>query len=207
MQRPKRIAITPATIDRDGISVAQQKVGAGNLTITGALASGGVATMAYPYAVEAYSAGNISTVTFTVTGTDQWGRTQTGTITGVNAGAVATTKYFKTVTQIASDGAVGTDVEVGAADEIGYVIPLEIYAANTSIAVDISGTINFSVQKCFERLTADETPNWVAGGITTQTADTQTAYTGPTAGVRLKVNSYSNGATIAMSVLQAKGTA
>ena len=204
MQKPKRISITPANIDRDGISVAQQTAGAANLTITGALASGGAVTLGYAYAIEAYSAGNISTVIFTVTGTDQWGNAQTDTITGVSGGVVATTKYFKTVTQIAASAAVGTDVEVGPADEIGYAYSLDGYETNTSIAVDISGTINFSVQKCFERMTAGETPNWVAGGITTQTADTQTAYTGPTAGVRLKVNSYSNGATIAMNVNQGR---
>lgn len=204
MQKPKRIAIAPATIDRDGISTAQQLVGAGNLTITGALASVGAVTLGYAYAIELYCAGNVSTVVFTVTGTDQWGRAQTDTITGVNAGVVATTKYFKTVTQIAADAAVGTDVEAGAADEIGYAYVIDMYETDTSIAVDISGTISYTVQKCFERMTAGETPNWVAGGLATQTADGQTAYTGPTAGVRLKVNSYSNGATIAMSVIQGR---
>ncbi len=205
MQKPKRIAITPATIDRDGICAAQQAAGAGDLTIAGALASGGSVTLGYAYAVELYSAGNLSARTLTVTGTDQWGRAQTESITGPNAGLSAGSKYFKTVTQIATDGALGTDIEVGAADELAYAYAIDLYEADTSIAVDISGTINYSVQKCFERMTAGETPNWVAGGLTTQTADGQTAYTGPTAGVRLKVNSYSDGATIAMTVIQAKG--
>ena len=206
MQKPKRIAITPATIDRDGISLAQQTAGAADLTITGALASGGAVTLGYPYAIEAYSAGDIAAVIFTVTGTDQWGKAQTDTITGVNAGVVATTKYFKTVTQIAADAAVGTDVEVGAADEIGFVLAIDLYEPDTSIAVDLSGTIDYTVQKCFERLTATpaQTPNWVAGGLATQTADGTTAYTAPTGGVRLKGNSYANDATIAMQVSQAR---
>ena len=204
MQKPKRIAITPATIDRDGICAAQQAAGAGNLTIAGALASGGTVTLGYAYRIEAYSAGNLSAATLTVTGTDQWGRSQTDTITGPNAGVSASTKYFKTVTQIATDGALGSDIEVGAADEIGYAYVIDLYEGDASIAVDVSGTINFTVEKCYERMTAGETPNWVAGGIATQTADTQAAYTSPVAGVRLKVNSYSNGATIAMSVIQGR---
>lgn len=204
MQKPRRQSFTLATIDRDGISLAQQLVGAGNLTITGALASGGAVTLGYPYAIEFYSGGNLSARTLTVTGTDQWGVAQTEDITGPNAGLSAGAKYFKTVTQIASDGALGSDIEAGAADEIGWAMALDIYETDTSIAVDISGTISYTVQKCFERMTASETPNWVAGGLATQTADGQTAYTGPTAGVRLKVNSYSNGATIAMSVLQGR---
>ena len=204
MQKPRRFAITPATIDRDGICAAQQLGDAGNLVIAGALASGGTVTLGYAYRIEAYCAGDINTVIFTVTGTDQWGRAQTDTITGVNAGAVATTKYFKTVTQIAASAAVGTDVEVGAADEIGYAYVIDLYESDASIAVDISGTINYSVEKCYERMTAGETPNWVAGGLAAQTADGQAAYTAPVAGIRLKINSYSNGATFAASVIQGR---
>ena len=202
--KPKRIAITLATIDRDGISIAQQLVGAGNLTITGALASGGAVSFDVPYKIETYSGGNLSAATLTVTGTDQYGRAQTDTITGPNAGTSAGSKYFLTVTQIASDGALGSDIEVGAADEIGYIYALDGYATDTSVAIDIAGTINYTLQKCYERLTAGETPNWVAGGLATQTADGVAAYTAPTSGVRITVNSYSNGATIAMNVNQGR---
>jgi len=79
MPRTKRYTLTPSTPDADGISVAQQLVGAGNLTITGAEASGGTWTNATVCTVNGKarpvghqlafaSAGNISTVTFTVTG-------------------------------------------------------------------------------------------------------------------------------------------
>jgi len=71
--------------------------------------------------------------------------------------------------------------------------------------VDIGGTINYDLQKCAERMTAGETPNWVAGGLTGQTADGQTAYTSPVGGVRIKVNSYTTGASVALNVNQGRG--
>lgn len=202
--KPRRFSFSPANFDRDGICAAQQLVGAGDLTINGALASGGAVSFAIPYAIDIYSGGNLSTLTFTITGTDQYGRALSATVTGPNAGASTSTVYFKTVTQIAVDGAVGSDVEVGAADEFAYEYALDVYLPDTTVAIDISGTINYTLQKAYERPTAGETPNWVAGGLATQTADNATAYTSPTGAVRIKVNSYSNGATLAMTVAQAR---
>jgi VCBS repeat-containing protein len=107
------------TADPDGVSTAQAVAGAGNLTITGALASGGVATFDVPRAVTILSAGNDSGITFTVTGTDEYGQTVKETITGANAGTAAGLKAFKTVTQVAASGAAAGNVSVGTGDVIG----------------------------------------------------------------------------------------
>jgi len=59
------------------------------------------------------SGGNISGTNFTITGTDASGATVNQTIAGPNAGTVTTTQKFLTVTQIATNGAVGTNTSAG----------------------------------------------------------------------------------------------
>lgn len=105
----------PAATDRDGVSAAQQLGGAGNLLINGAAAVAGAYSAGFDGGrkITVYSLGNLSTLTFTVTGTDKDGAAQTEAITGPNATTVTGTKYFQGVTQIAVNGAVGTNVEVG----------------------------------------------------------------------------------------------
>ena len=74
--------IEAAAADPDGISTAQNLSEADDLTITGALASGGSVTFDEPRNVTITSTGDDTGVTFTVTGTDETGAAQTEEITG-----------------------------------------------------------------------------------------------------------------------------
>ena len=126
--RPTSVTISMEAADRNGIALAQTLGGAGNLTLAGALASGGVATLDVPRKVSVYSAGNISTVVFTITGTNRYGQTISDTVTGVNNSTVLTDLDFATVTQVAADAAVGTNVEVGSGDSASSAwIPVSSY--------------------------------------------------------------------------------
>ena len=117
--RPKTITLTMATADRNGISLSQSPSGAGNLTITGYYASGGVATLDVPRHVSVYSASGDTGRTFTVYGTNRYGVSISETIVGPAAGATAKgTKNFKTVTRVAVDDATAGNVEIGTADEL-----------------------------------------------------------------------------------------
>lgn len=204
MLKPRTLTVTPITINDAGVSALQTTAGAGAFLVNGALAVAGAVTLANAYRISLTSAGNVSTVNFTIVGTGPESQAQTEVIAGPNINTVTTTGYFRTITSITVSAAVGTNTKIGPAAEIvTAAYQLDMYESNTSIAVNISGTINFSVQKCFERVTAGETPNWIAGGITTQTADSATAYTGPTGAVRLVIASYSNGATAALTIAQA----
>lgn len=91
--------------DDNGISVSQTPAagGAQELTITGALAAGGVATMAAGQPVSIESAADDTSRTFTVTGTDADGTACTDAITGVNGATALGTVFFKTVTSISVD--------------------------------------------------------------------------------------------------------
>lgn len=113
----KHRTFSPDALDRNGISVAQQTVAAANLTITGALATASVATLDIPRTVGVYCSADINTVVFTVTGTDRMGDAISETITGVNNSTVQGSYDFKTVTQVATSAAVGTNCEVGSGDE------------------------------------------------------------------------------------------
>lgn len=209
--KPKRISFTPHTPDPNGVCVDQQAGGASALVLNGADVSGGVASFAaageyerVAYRLSLESTGNLSGVDFTITGTDAEGKALVEVIAGPNNNTVETTGYFRTVTSIAVDGAVGTNVEIGPVDEfVTAPFCLDLYSSNTTVAVDISGTIDYTLQKCFERLTAGETANWVAGGLAAQTADGNTAYTAPTSAVRLVGNSFTGGATVGMNIAQA----
>lgn len=122
--RRREFVITPQ-LDADGIAAAQQLVGAGNLTMNGALVQTDLPVDRTPVAlvmpagsvgggkVTITSAGNLSAVTFTVTGKDENGRTITEAVTGPNATTVESAAYFSEVSAVSADGAVGTDVTVG----------------------------------------------------------------------------------------------
>lgn len=207
--------ITLATEDRDGIATAQTTAGAGNLTLAGALTSGGVYTagdgsgVSVGHQVSAYCAGDINTVVFTVTGTDPDGLAQTDTITGVNASTVETTKYFKTVTQVAASATCGTNVEIGIVDEIATQrIPIEPRTTNFSVGMgcDITGTASVTVQLTMDNLyDPDTTPNYIAD--TTFATKTSTFFSQLgvlCSAVRLVTNSYSTSAVLNFHVIQNK---
>lgn len=108
-----KLAMPVLTDDANGIAQDQTTAGAGNLTLNGALVSGGVATAAAAQPVSIESAANLSAITFTVTGTDADGNSRSESLAGPNATTTTTTGHFATVTQVAVSAAVGTNVEVG----------------------------------------------------------------------------------------------
>lgn len=216
MMRPKTLNFAPITPAANGICLSQTPGAGGNLVLNGALASGGavgfgntpqgIATQGYhAYLIDITSAGNDSGRTFTITGTDQDGKAQTEARAGPNVATVTSVKFWRSISSIAIDAASAGALTLGinaAGQFVSQTVPLDLYEPQTTIAADISGTINYDVQKAFERPTAGETPNWVAGGLATQTADANTAYTSGVGAVRLKVNSYSAGATAKLQIIQ-----
>ena len=154
--RPIQRTYNIETADPNGVVTAETPAGGVNLTLDGAYASGGVATFPFPTAVTFTSTSNLSTVTFTVIGTDAGGVYQTEAIVGPNNSTVTSTKTFKTVTDIAVATVTVFTTEVvdagGAAVGIGNGDwwPLDIYTPNqaTTISANIlaSGSATYSVQ-------------------------------------------------------------
>ena len=93
------------------IAALQTLGGAGNMTLTGAAATfGGTGSS---QKVSLTCGADMRAVTFTITGTDSKGVTQSEDLVGPNATTVFSTKFYNTVTQIAASGAVGTNTSAG----------------------------------------------------------------------------------------------
>lgn len=208
--RPKRITLTMAIADRNGICEAETMAAAGDMTIGGALASGGVATLDVPRHVSIYAANNESGVTFTVTGTDRTGASLTEDITGPNATTVKGVKNFATVTTVATDAATTGDVEVGSADELeSQAIPIDFYANKISVSVERSSDANFThnFKYTLDDLlggTVDEhTATWT-DNEGDKSENESFVSDGPVTGVRLKLTSYVAG-SVDVNILTARG--
>lgn len=214
----RSLDIDPADVDPNGIAEDQTTGGAANLNLNGALCDLGTAgefDIADSYSsgiggvrIAGESAGNIATVVFTVTGTDQDGVAATETITGINASTVTGTVYWKTITSIAADAAVGTNVEFGTVDEIMTpVIPLDWRNGRTGATVSVTGlvgTCQFDIDETFNDLTtgAELQAATYFTNQANQTADLAAVLTVHATGVRLKFDSYTNGAELQFHVRQ-----
>lgn len=122
--RSKYFAADTTAADADGVCQSQTPAAGGvqNLTINGALASGGVATFSAARLITITSAGADGGRTFTITGTDVNGSAQTEAITGPATTTVTGTKYFRTVTQVSVDNNTAGAITVGMANNAVEVI-------------------------------------------------------------------------------------
>jgi hypothetical protein len=109
-----KLTISPQS-DADGICESQtlNSSGTQNLNINGALSSSGIVSFDSPHLVVITSAGNDSSRSFTITGTDARDVSITESVTGGNIDSVVTTDYFKTITSISIDGNSAAAVTVG----------------------------------------------------------------------------------------------
>lgn len=204
--QPQTVTLAPTVgLDRDGVALAQTTGAAGNLTLSGTLASGGSVTFDVPRRVGIYSAGALSAITFTVTGTDRQGGALSEAIAGPSNSTVLTTAKFATVTQVAASAAVGTNTEVGvtAAFESKW-IPLD--PGKTPFAVSISGTISGTATWGVEFTNMDirslrehEVTRYHAHASATNKGATygeQTAAQGPATAMRFVISSWTSGTLI-----------
>ncbi len=203
--RPKTIVFSMEALDRDGVCLAQAPAAAGNFTINGALAAGGVATMDVARHLTAYAAGDNSGRVITFTGTDRRGNVITEEVTGPNAGTVSTTRNFKTCTQVAIDGASVGNVEIGTGDSAETQwVPVDYIFRTPSCTVTLSSGASMTTSV---KATADNP--WADGfdeatAATTSIGETPDIIdTGFVRAVRLEVTDFVSG-TATMTVLQGR---
>lgn len=108
-----QVTATAGTSAPTGIALSQSLVAAGPLTLNGASASGGVATLSPPQNVVIASAGNDSTLVWTISGTDYGGSPISETLAGANAGNATSALLYATVTSIVGSKAAAGTVEAG----------------------------------------------------------------------------------------------
>lgn len=204
--RPKTITLSLETPTLDNICEDQTTGGAADLVIDGTLAVNGVITLDTAHRIDFESAGDIQAVVFTITGTDNQGQPLTDTVTGVNISTVTSSEYFKTITQIAASAAVGTNVSVGTTDEaISQIVPLDFQSTDFQVGLfaTITGTINYTVQHTGNNVLEGDTPVWFNHvSLVSQVVNGDGNYIVPVAATQLVVNSFTDGATINLDILQ-----
>lgn len=191
----------PTAADRDGACAAQTTAGAGDLVIAGALASGGVATFGEQQRVTIYSAGNLSGLTFTVYGATAFGDSISEAITGPNATTVTTTANFKTVTRVAVDGAVGTNVEVGNGNALETPwVGLNWHRPLKGISVQLStgASLTYEVQYANRKRADSADPETAMMVLADATLTAKTANAGLVASIpwpmiRVKITGFASG--------------
>lgn len=166
---PRTVTVGPlASAAANNIATSQTPSGAGNLTINGSLASGGVATLDTPRRVLFTPAGAEASngTVWTVYGTDWNGNNATETVAGVDNPATVYTKYdYKTVTRIAVNKAQADAVTVGT-NQVASSMPvfLDNWApAPTALQVNVTGTVNYTVSQSLDN------PNTLPGGYPAMT--------------------------------------
>lgn len=206
--KPKRWAFTPVTGTATNIRAASAGT-TGALVLAGALTVGGVLPkqeLAYYLLLTTTAADQARVIT--IVGTDADGAALTEAINLPNASTSITVSAFRSITSITLDagGATVGSVSIGTSNATRAALtpsmPLDIYSKDTVMAADVSGTINFTLQKCYEMLNRGETANWLtaqAGGA----IDVVTVMTSQVSAVRILISSYTNTATIALNVSQA----
>lgn len=159
--------VLPAAVS-NGISTAQNRATAGALTITGSLASGGVASLVIAQRVGIAGASNNSSVNFTIVGTGTNGLSQTEVLAGPNNNTVNTVHDFLTVTSVTSSAGYTGNVTVGTVaigSSAPFFIDPYVNLPQVGIDTDVSGTVNYSIQFTTVNLSPlwdlnSNTPTW-----------------------------------------------
>ena len=213
--KPKAITMAALDDDANGVCVDQTTGEAANLLINGALATGGVATIAEAQIMSIEGSGDNSGITFTITGTDSDGKSHSEVVTGSNAGTAVSTTYFKTITQIAASDAVTGNVEIGPLKANGAVT--KTYCLNylkpdfgVGLYVTLEGsaamtyTVDHSEDYPFDSYTngyqSDAT--WRAtSGLSSLTASDESNIAFPCHAVRLRQSASTSG-TMTFTIIQ-----
>lgn len=206
------INVDLATVDVDGIFENQTLGGAGDVSLDGAEVVAGewITPDGFAKQIAIDSAGDVSGVVFTVTGyTDQDKHNLiTETITGVTTTAVESTNYFYSITSIAADGAVASNIFAGSVDEaVTKPLPISWRGGVASVNLDITGTMDVTIENTFDELQNLDDLNFAwqdspSINLVNATTSTNDAYEGLPSALRLKVNSYSAGAACNLTIRQ-----
>lgn len=193
----------PAAV-ADGICLAQTRVGAGALAIDGSLATDGVASLVTAQRVGVTSAANDSARTFTIVGTDRYGRAQSESVAGTNASTVYTTHDFLTVASVSVDDSPAGNVTlgtVGVGSTAPVVVDRFINPPNLMAGTAVSGTVTYSLEQAFEDFAPDwdlaaNSPIWYAvPGFSALTGGDFGSIAGPMTMLRLTITAGTGTAT------------
>lgn len=198
-----QITYTPANASLTGFA---SNVTGATFTLT-ATSSGD--SLAHQISVRNDSATDHSAKTLALVGTDERGIAQTETMAAPGTSAtVESTKYWLTLTSVTPSATIGADTfDIGWVDE--FVTPnlaINWRGGNAGLHIDITGTINYDLQQTFDDIQFKAAAFvWSVSDSVTQagvTADLEVLYSAHPKAIRIKVNSYTDGATVLLSYTQ-----
>ena len=201
---PIRYKFTPADADSTGFA---SNVTGDSWTLTVTACTDG---LAHRISLENNSATDHSGETAIFVGTDVDGHALTETIDMPGASAtVETSGYFKTLTSVTPSATIGADtMDIGWVDEfVSPTIGLDWRGGITGLNMIVSGTISYTIQQTLNNIQVYDrtTINWLDNDDSSLVAASTSLngnYTAGVVGARMKINSYSSGATVEFNITQ-----
>ena len=207
----KTLTLSLVAAVNNGVSQAQAGVAATPLTLNGSLATAGVATFDAPRRVGVASTGNDTGITFTVVGTDYYGRAQTEVLTGANNATAQTVRDFATVTSITPSGNTAANVTAGTTNTGStppHVLDAIANPASVSLAGIVTGVgVTWTAEQSFDDLSPAwnvnaTPPTYFPTPLVNQAGNAVGALTQPATLLRLTLNSTGTG-SVALRIVQA----
>ena len=206
--QPITVTAGPLTAaSANNIALSQTVTGAAAVVLNGSLVTSGVAYLGTPRRILITNVGNDSGITFTIVGTTYGGTSISQTVTGTSGSTVATTLDFLTVTSITTSGSTSASGITVGTNTVGgsrWVRTDSFALPSLSIQIDVSGTINYTLQSTNDDPNDPFNPvsiNNVAwfdstdSAVVSASASKQTSFTNAPTYIRLVVNSGTGTAT------------
>ena len=195
----------------NGVALSQAGTAATPLTINGSLATSSVATFDTARRVGITSAGNDTTNTFTIVGTDYYGRPQTEVLAGASLGTAQTVRDFLTVSSVTPTNNTAANVTVGTTNT-GSTPPhvLDVFAnpASISLAGIVTGSgVDYTAEQSYDDLSPNYNvnatpPTYFPTSLASQSGNASGVLTAPATLLRLTLNSTGTG-SVALRIVQA----
>jgi len=201
--RPKFLTFTPANASLTGFA---SNVTGATWTLTTTETSDG---LAHQVSIKNDTATDHSGKTVVLVGTDADGRAQTETISlPAGSATVESTYYYKTLTSATPSATIGADtMDIGWVDEfVTQTIPFNWRGERATIQIEVTGTINYTAQYTMNDIQRDTPPfTWHDSNdpnVVAVAVDGASNYDCSVMATRVKVNSYSSGATLKYIISQ-----
>jgi hypothetical protein len=164
---------------------------------------------AYKVAVLNNGGNNLNGINFTITGLDQDGKAQSEVLAGPGGSAtVLSVYYYSYISSITVSSTLGVNtIDIGTTTQFSTpTIPTDYGSIGSNIAVNFSGTMNYTVEGTDDNIQKKAPPfYWLPVGspLTTATASQYAVNLQAPRALRTIVASYSGTPTFQFSILQA----
>lgn len=164
-------------------------------------------SLAHQVSIRNDSATDHSGKTILLVGTDADGKAISESVTGpAGSATVESTEYFLTLTSATPSATIGADTfDIGWVDEfVTNTIPLNWRGGRGALRITVDGTINYDLENTLSDIQFADTIDWFVDDAAQddETASLTARWEVTPKAIRVKVNSYSSGATLTLDYVQ-----